>query len=778
MPSSREYAEENIEIYRWIRDEGHLDFLAKAALCDEYVRGDQWDAGVKAKLARRRKPTLTINKVLATYATLLGQQIDRRGDVSFRPSSGGQIETARALDKLWIHFTQQNNYDWIESCAFSDGIIRSRGYIDLRISYDDSMRADPVASYLNSKDVGLYPGDSGSDPDRWQGVMLSRWLCARDIAEIYGVKLNDVMIHGDADALDSDLSDWKRDTFGTVNYSDEFSTLDDTQRSKYRMLRVLERQEWVYKTVPCFVEPATGEVREIPTTWDRERIQLAIAQFGYNVISRRVKKINWVVSVGNLGLHNSVSPYKHFTVVPYFPFQVGGNTLGIVEHLIDPQNLLNKTLSQELHIVAGIANSGFKVRSGALSNMTTEQLQERGGEDGIVIEVNGDLNAVEKLQPNQVPTGLDRLSYKAGEVMQEISLVNDSMQGLNRADESGRAIERKASQGSGALTPIYTALDNTRRIVARNWLDLVQAFVTEQRVYNITSRARFADPEQVEVNKEQFDGSFLNDLTVGEYGINVTNTQSRSSADLEQFDIMMQMIRQGAPIPWSDIVSNLTVLENRQEIVEFLKGQEGRNDPSEASQKREELELRLLEAQAADKESSAAVKMAGADRTRVDAQQKMQAGDPMQLEAYKAEQNAQIKMREAEDKARLAEQKAQLDVQLAQAKLEFERQKMQMDLQQAREKHQLEMSRLTAQIEAQQMQAQVSAQAAIHQANIKAQASEQQSQAKIRNAEHQMSMKSMQSELQMESQRQQAEMKAKQMMQQKPKQPVDNTKKE
>lgn len=696
--SNRDLAKENREVWQWIKNEGHDAFVAKANRCDAFVQGEQWDEEVARNLRRRRKPVLTLNTVLATYATLFGEQISRRGDVSFRPSAGGAIETARILDKLWLHFTQTQNYDWLEAFTFTDGIVRSRGFMDLRLSFDDSMQAEPILTYLNSKDVGLYPGDNGIDPDNWTGVVITRWMSPLDIAELYGVKPNEVMAEAENPDIDSEFLDWKRDSFGNPLYADN-SILDESQRQKYRRFRVLERQEWQYSNAQCFVEPMTGEVREIPAGWDNERIQMAMAQFGYGTIKRRIKKINWVVSVGNMLLHNALSPYRHLTPIPYFPFYIGGKPLGIIEHLIDPQNLLNKTLSQMLHIVAGIANSGFKVRTGALANMTAEQLQERGGEDGLVIEINGDLNGVEKVQPNQVPSGLDRLHYTAGDLMQRISLVSDSMQGMNRADESGRAIERKAEMGSGALAPVYMALDHTRRLIARNWLDLTQSFITEPRIYHITSRARFASPEEVQVNQEQFDGSFINDLTIGEYSVNITNIQTRTSADMEQFDILMQMIRSGAPIPWSDIISNLTVLENREELVELLRSQEGRTDPSEESKQRQELELRMLAAQAADKESSAMVKQAQAQKAGIMAQKEAQGdneGQKYQLEAYKAQQAAELKSRELENKARLDMQKAQLDVEMARAKLDFERQKMELELQQAREKHALELEKLRA----------------------------------------------------------------------------------
>jgi len=587
----------------------------------------------------------------------------------------------------------------------------------------------------------LYPGDYGMDPDDWTGVMLSRWLSPRDIAEIYGVKLGEVLAFADSDNMGLDYIDWRKDSFGNPLYD---STMNDSsQRAKYRLLRVLERQEWEYKVVDCFVQMQTGETREIPDTWDNERIQMALAQHGYGVVRRKVRKINWAVSVGDIKLHNAISPYSHFTPIPYFPFIIGGKPIGIVEQLRDPQNLLNKTLSQELHIVAGIANSGFKVKKGSLSNMTADQLQERGGEDGLVIEVTGSLADVDKLQPNQVPTGLDRLSYKAGEMMQQISLVNDSLQGLNRADEAGRAIQEKATQGATSLSPIYSSLDQTRAMVARNWLDLTQHYVTEERMYYVTGKARTAEPEQVQVNAEQEDGSFLNDLTVGEYAVHISNVQARDTYDMNQFDIMMQSIREGAPIPWSEVINSLTILENKDAIVQFLKDQEGRSDPSEAEQQAQELEQRKMEAEARDLEASATVKEAQADRARIESAKKIGEDDGSEKDAAKLEmefermrQEFDMKQKEAEAKLQQMLMKADIDAKLAEEKLANQREENAMRLEMMREKHNLELAKMRAQVEATRAANEMKAE----EADIKLTSAEEQAEIQRRQAEQKLDL--------------------------------------
>ena len=82
--------------------------------------------------------------------------------------------------------------------------------------------------------------------------------------------------------------------------------------------------------------------------------------------------------------------------------------------------LLNKVSSQELHVVNTTANFGWKVKRNALQNMSVGELEQRGAQTGLVLGLDELVNA-EKIQPNQTPSGLDRISYKAEEHIKSIS---------------------------------------------------------------------------------------------------------------------------------------------------------------------------------------------------------------------------------------------------------------------------------------------------------------------------------------------------------------------
>ena len=67
--------------YERARDNGHLDYVEMALKCDEYYQGDQWDLDDQAALEQEGRPALTVNAILHTINTILGEQSTRRAGI-------------------------------------------------------------------------------------------------------------------------------------------------------------------------------------------------------------------------------------------------------------------------------------------------------------------------------------------------------------------------------------------------------------------------------------------------------------------------------------------------------------------------------------------------------------------------------------------------------------------------------------------------------------------------------------------------------------------------
>jgi hypothetical protein len=129
--------------YERARDNGHLDYIWMAKKCDEYYRGDQWDDEDAAALEAEGRPALTINTILPTVNTILGEQSTRRADIQFKPRRGGDGAIAQALTKLYMQIADNNKLDWVEQQVFADGLIMDgRGYFDVRMDFSDHVEGE------------------------------------------------------------------------------------------------------------------------------------------------------------------------------------------------------------------------------------------------------------------------------------------------------------------------------------------------------------------------------------------------------------------------------------------------------------------------------------------------------------------------------------------------------------------------------------------------------------------------------------------------------------
>ena len=621
MPIDTDIAMKVWTRYAWARDNGHSAYVQKADKCDAFFRGDQWDRVDKARLENVRRPALTINKILSTISTVMGEQIFNRAETSFRPRNGAPAETADILNKVFKQIADNNQLDWKRSDMFADGIITSRGFLDVRLDYRDSMQGEVCIENINPKNVVIDPDGEDYDPDTWNEVFTTKWVTADDIAVLFNKEDAELLRNREQSFFPYGYDSIQafRDRFG-----DRFNPLYAGSydfSSVQRNIRLVDRQYRMLDTQKHFVSPETGDMRAIPEDFDRNKIAWFVEKFGFQVTKKLVRRIRWTVIADNVRLHDDWSPYKHFTVVPYFPFFRRGTTLGLVENLLGPQEMLNKVSSQELHVINTTANSGYKVKAGNLTNMTVEELEEKGAQTGLVVEVN-EMDGLEKIQPNQVPTGLDRLSYKAEEHIKTVSGISDSMQGFDREDVAAKAIDKKRQAGSSNLAKPMDSLTRSDYILARNVLDLVQEFYSEERVMTILADPATGATEDFTINQVTPVGEILNDLTLGEYGVVITSVPHRETLEDSQFEQAVALKELGVQIP-DDVLIDASRLMNKKDTIKRMQGDQTSPEAQaqrQLQQRAQAAEVSKAEGEAAAKHADAQLKGAKTQETMVKAQ--------------------------------------------------------------------------------------------------------------------------------------------------------------
>lgn len=652
-------ASANYNAYLRLRDNGHSEWVRKANLYTQFYLGEQWSEQDRKRLEEEGRPAVTVNAVLSTINSLFGEFVQNQASIQYKPLRGGTEEKAFRLNAIFQHVAHENKLWALEQQVYMDGLIEDRGFFDVRIGYEQSILGDINIVAEDGTQVLIDNQATDRDPSTWSEVIITRWLTLDEIEVTYGDKKReeiarsiDVMRPIGEDSVEQIEMRRFGDTTGI------YESHDDHSHSINRV-RVIERQYYKMRRAKCLIDPTTGDVRDVPDHFEQERIQALIDQYGFYLTEMPRRRVYMTVSADRVLLFDGWSPYRSYTVVPFFPYFRRGKPLGVVANIVSPQELLNKTTSQELHIVNSTANSGWLIEENSLSNMTEDELVENGSKTGLVLVYRrGAANRPEKIQPNTMPTGIDRISMKASSSIREISGVNAAMAGaVNAHTVSGVAVREQTQRGQIQAMVPDESMRWTRQFLANKVLELVQDFYTEGRIVYATDPLDPQNPRMpIPINEEDDAGNVPHDVTVGRYDVVVAKAPSRDTADEVEFAQLMQMRDAGIQIPDHFIIarSNLT---SRQELAKFIMDLQGFGEltPEQQQQQQAEMELQMQMAQAElDK------LMATAEELRSRAAQNMAKASSMEgynqaaIELAKIEADIQKKERELQLRAQLA----------------------------------------------------------------------------------------------------------------------------
>ena len=569
-------ARENWARYQYGKDRGHIEYTERAELCERMYMGggEQWSDADKEILRSQGRPFYEFNEVKPSVNSAIGYQIQNRMDIAFKPrGQKGDMETATILSKVAMQIADATKLHWVETQVYGDGLIEQRGYFDVRMDFDRNMKGDVAVFNLDPRDVIPDPDAKSYDPDKWGDVTVSRWLTLDEIEQFWGRNARDKAEASGDDGQDYGETDdeVRRNKFGSDRNAGLFDAFimggDGLKR-----YRVIDRQVSVYEKTDCLVFPESGDIA-IVANLSEESIADALNQ-GAVKAKRMRRRIKWVVSTYSATLHEGYSPYDHFTIVPYFAYFRRGKTRGMVDDAIGPQEALNKAVSQYVHIINTSANSGWVVEEGSLTNMDTEELEQVGAKTGLVIEFAKGATKPDKIQPNQIPSGVDKLIDRATKALKDVT-VPEAMRGQQGAEVSGIAIQAKQFASQQQLAVPLDNLAYTRQLLANRILKLIQRYYDSYRVFRITE----TDPmtgkpkeEVLEINKfEPETNTYLYDVTVGEYDVVITEQPMQVTFENSQFQQAIEMREKGINIPDAMVIrySNLT---DKHEIVSQMEG--------------------------------------------------------------------------------------------------------------------------------------------------------------------------------------------------------------
>lgn len=547
----------------------HDPFLKTADKAINFVFGKQWDDDDVKKLADSKRPALTINRILPMVNTVYGEFASMRSEIFYKSTRGGNKQTAAKLSMLIRHILRTNNYDVRERAElFLAGIMTGRGFLEVSIGSDvDPLGGVEVRPY-DSRCVVLPPTAKAYDVSTWPEVFTVEKWSYDELEESFGKAKADAVRGGGPESPESLGS---RGSFAHAFDIDNVVDSDSDDENNNGEVEVFVHEFRTYRKVWRFLDESTGEAYDVPVSeMSKEEAEQTASAAGVVVVGAKQRAVRFRQYANGVELLQGWHDSGEFSIVPFFPYFFAGHTMGMVEPLMSPQEQLNKLSSQELHIINTTANSGWQVEEGALVSPTPAELQARGAETGLVIVRRRGTSALEKIQPNQIPSGIVHAADRSAQNMLYISNVNEGALGHTGVNIAGKTVQEKKASMVASLQIIMDNFKFTEVLLARVILANIQAHYTEPRVFRILEGDKDSMEAEVAINAVNEYGRIVDDVTLGRYDVTVAFRPQQDVQNDAEFAELVEMRNAGVQIPDHQLVARSHV-SNADEIAREMR---------------------------------------------------------------------------------------------------------------------------------------------------------------------------------------------------------------
>ena len=575
LTSAKSWFEADYDASRSWRDKAEESYA--------FVRGEQWDAGDKAKLERQGRPALTFNEVLP--------QIDLSGGIIRQQKLGYRALPRGGEDAL---------VSTISTALLSYAMARTNGEHELYRGHDDGdicgkawwevmMDKDFTDDPLGEVEVRRLPPlaiieDMGAErPDRQDAEHMAKamWFSESAAKRRWPE-------HSDAFRV----GEWLGHGGGPI----EGWSLDK-QRLYLNLLAKQIRVLFMWYKVPATLYTVTdtflGATRTFTEGADLEAF-LREAQQGHSAEistfekrfptdTRKTYSLRVATFTGWRLLDDRPSPFTNTRLFPFVPMLVhdfGDEPFGVVENIKDAQREINKRRSVLLHIMQTTANSGWMTKREALTPQQKVELKNMGADPGLVVEYTGNVSP-QKITPSPMPNSFVEYDAMMRNSIRSTTMRNAELMGqTTQQTVSGVAIQARQRGGLVGMQGLEQAFALSRRFVGHMILKRIQQFYSEEKMQRVLGDLLTQGevvpgmPEDqaqgLEFLKAQQAVAAFKRLRDMEMDLVLEPEAIAPSVRAQQFMDLMELQRAGFPVP-PDVLLEASDVPQKEKIRRALK---------------------------------------------------------------------------------------------------------------------------------------------------------------------------------------------------------------
>lgn len=506
----------------------------------------------------------------------VGYQRRNRKSTIVIPVENSDQDTADQFTKLLMHINRRENLGNLISEGFSDALITGMSLIHMYMDF----RTDPVNGEIK---FSVKPYNS---------YVIDPFFRNQDLSDCNGILMRTYITKKQAMSLLPNQKEAINDTFTAAMGRDgKFQYMPESYNFDFNNL--LAYDEFYYRTFrsqKIIANTQTGATIE----WrgNEDQLQQYISYFPQvEVIEQDIPTVNLGIILDGRVMYDGPNPmgidnYPITPILGYYTPELPYSewrVQGIVRALRDPQFLYNRRKIIELDILESQSNSGWIAKENSFVDPKSPYKTGQGQVLWLKEEAN--MTDVQPIQPSTISAGMFQVSEKMGDLLQQISGINEELLGSATDDKAGILAQLRQGAGLTTLQSLFDQLDVSQKILGKLQIEAIQANWTPGKVGQIINQP----PSEQFYNKN-----------FGKYDAAVEEGFDTTTQRQLQFAQLMYLKEAGVPIP-SETILQAATIQNKNELIETIRGIE-----------QQQQQLQQAQAQSALQEQQATMQLAQA----------------------------------------------------------------------------------------------------------------------------------------------------------------------